>query len=214
MTGADPTREATDAELRLVEARITRALTQPAIPRPETGRTAAPLPYLRRHLVDHAAAGGVLDERVLDVEFLPYADADRLRVAAARAQAEGRWDTDRPVRQHVEVFRRAAHRWDWNRHQANAGALGLWSASLGNPEVCDPAGPWHARWARWHVGQGEVLGDPLTGHTGTVFAVATAVLPDGRPVAVTGSGDHTVRVWDLTTGTPIGEPLTGHTGTV
>ncbi|MFB7081104.1 hypothetical protein ACFCYO_27175, partial [Streptomyces sp. NPDC056308] len=55
--------------------------------------------------------------------------------------------------------------------------------------------------------------EPLTGHTGAVCAVATAVV-DGRPVAVTGSVDETVRVWDLTTGQPIGEPLTGHTGAV
>ena len=29
------------------------------------------------------------------------------------------------------------------------------------------------------------------------MAVATVVLPDGRPIAVTGSGDATVRIWDL-----------------
>jgi WD40 repeat protein len=46
------------------------------------------------------------------------------------------------------------------------------------------------------------------------MAAATLVLPDGRPVAVTGSDDATVRVWDLNTGTPIGDPLTGHTRTV
>ncbi|MGH3807071.1 MAG: hypothetical protein ACRDRU_10645 [Pseudonocardiaceae bacterium] len=46
-----------------------------------------------------------------------------------------------------------------------------------------------------------------------VVAVATTVL-DGRPVAVTGSWDTTVRVWDLGTGSPIGDPLTGHTDTV
>ncbi|WP_280716228.1 hypothetical protein, partial [Kitasatospora sp. MAP5-34] len=39
----------------------------------------------------------------------------------------------------------------------------------------------------------------LTGHTGRVGSVAVAVV-DGRPVAVTGSDDRTVRVWDLTTG--------------
>lgn len=44
--------------------------------------------------------------------------------------------------------------------------------------------------------------------------MATAVLPDGRPIAVTGGGDATVRIWDLVTGSPIGQPLTGHTGRV
>ena len=38
-----------------------------------------------------------------------------------------------------------------------------------------------------------------------VTAVAAAEL-DGRPVIISGSGDGTVRVWDLATGTPIGEP--------
>jgi WD40 repeat protein len=47
-----------------------------------------------------------------------------------------------------------------------------------------------------------------------VWAVACAGLPDGRVVAVTGGGDGSVRVWDLTTGTPVGEPLTGHTDEV
>ena len=56
-------------------------------------------------------------------------------------------------------------------------------------------------------------GDPLTGHTGAVRAVAAAVL-DGRPVAVSASDDATVRVWDLATGAPVGDPLTGHTGGV
>ena len=33
-------------------------------------------------------------------------------------------------------------------------------------------------------------------------------------MAITGSGDHTVRVWDLATGEPVGDPFTGHTGAV
>jgi WD40 repeat protein len=37
---------------------------------------------------------------------------------------------------------------------------------------------------------------------------------EGRAVAVSGSHDGTVRVWDLATGRPRGEPLTGHTGGV
>lgn len=43
-----------------------------------------------------------------------------------------------------------------------------------------------------------------------MYAVATTVLV-GRLVAVTGSEDATVRIWDLTSGALLGEPLTGHT---
>ena len=51
----------------------------------------------------------------------------------------------------------------------------------------------------------------LAGHTGAVHAVAVAAL-DGRPVAISGGGDRTVRVWDLATGSPVGDPFAGHTG--
>jgi WD40 repeat protein len=56
------------------------------------------------------------------------------------------------------------------------------------------------------------LRNTLTGHTGTVSTVACTLL-DGRPVAVTGSDDFTVRVWDLATGQP-GPTLIGHSDTV
>jgi WD40 repeat protein len=52
----------------------------------------------------------------------------------------------------------------------------------------------------------------LPGHTGPVTAVACVQL-DGRPTAVTGSWDHTVRVWDLASGIPVGL-LTGHSAPV
>jgi hypothetical protein len=44
-----------------------------------------------------------------------------------------------------------------------------------------------------------------TGHTRSVVAVAAAALPFGRVVAVTGSHDDTMRVWDVAIGRPIGE---------
>src|SRR5262249_33473964 len=50
----------------------------------------------------------------------------------------------------------------------------------------------------------------LKGHTGTVNSVAFS--PDGQRI-VTGSGDRTVRVWDVKTGTTLAE-LKGHTGAV
>ncbi|WP_331764224.1 caspase family protein (plasmid) [Streptomyces atratus] len=65
----------------------------------------------------------------------------------------------------------------------------------------------------WDLAAGRQIGDPPTGHTGTVYKVACTVV-NGRPVAVTGGQDATVRVWDLATGCPVGEPLTGHTDDV
>ena len=50
----------------------------------------------------------------------------------------------------------------------------------------------------------------LSGHTGAVQAVA--VTPDGRQ-AVSGSGDNTLRVWDLASGETV-RTLSGHTGWV
>jgi WD40 repeat protein len=44
--------------------------------------------------------------------------------------------------------------------------------------------------------------------------VATLLLPDGQPIAVSAGWDATVRVWNLATGTPLGDPLVGHTGPV
>ncbi|MFE2935890.1 hypothetical protein [Streptomyces sp. NPDC059278] len=71
-----------------------------------------------------------------------------------------------------------------------------------------------ARWGvDWATGSGvdARFRCAFTGHTSWVWAVATGVV-DGRPIAVTGSNDRTVRVWDLTTGQQVGEPLTSHTG--
>ena len=65
----------------------------------------------------------------------------------------------------------------------------------------------------WDAATGQPAGQPLTGHTGEVYAVAVGRAGD-RDVIVSGSQDGTVRVWDAATGQPAGQPLTGHTGAV
>jgi hypothetical protein len=66
----------------------------------------------------------------------------------------------------------------------------------------------------WDPLKGEILGEPLTGHTDIVTSVALGNAPDGRLVAVFGSDDRTVRVWDQLANAAIGAPLTGGTDTV
>ncbi|GAA4194611.1 hypothetical protein GCM10022252_39280 [Streptosporangium oxazolinicum] len=56
----------------------------------------------------------------------------------------------------------------------------------------------------WDTRTRQPIGDPLTGHTNWVEAVAFS--PDGRTLA-TGSSDRTVIVWDTATWQPIGDPL-------
>ncbi|MFI6317564.1 hypothetical protein ACIBG8_08590 [Nonomuraea sp. NPDC050556] len=58
-----------------------------------------------------------------------------------------------------------------------------------------------------------LFGVPLVGHTDSVEEVALGVL-NGKTIAVSGSRDDTVRVWDLATTTQLGAPLTGHTRSV
>ena len=55
------------------------------------------------------------------------------------------------------------------------------------------------------------LPESLRGHEEWVSAVAFS--PDGLRI-VSGSNDHTIRLWNAETGQPIGEPLRGHNSLV
>ncbi|MEU7747867.1 hypothetical protein [Nonomuraea sp. NPDC049158] len=54
-----------------------------------------------------------------------------------------------------------------------------------------------AKPARKSSAAGRQLGQPLTGHTDTVWEVAVGTV-DNKAIAVTGSMDYAVKVWDLT----------------
>ncbi|WP_130295385.1 WD40 repeat domain-containing protein [Pseudonocardia sediminis] len=184
-----------------VEARIAEALTSLAVPR-RAGPVSVPPPgYVRRHLVEHAAAGGAMTDAVINPRTLPYLDPARVRPALVGVDP-------RVVRADVvRAWRQVSHAWLWEDPLTNADALQL-ALVAGGAEPDATAGRWSVAWAVAQTGpsSGDVVmrGSPLT-------STAALVLPDRRPIAITGSSDNTVRVWDLDTGTPIGEPLTGHT---
>lgn len=98
--------------------------------------------------------------------------------------------------------------------------LALDAARLGDRElaasfaVAELPGEAPAAWTvDWASGPDHRLLRTLVGHSGPVTAVATAVV-DGRPVAVSGSRDTTVRIWDMATGVPLHDPVTGPTDPV
>lgn len=84
-------------------------------PRRVAGQVLPPPPYIRRHTIEHAAAGHVLDEDFLSAEFLPYVDAARLRpLAVGGPAAAGSRPVNSAVPSLVEVWRKAAHAWSWS----------------------------------------------------------------------------------------------------
>ncbi|RYF61491.1 MAG: hypothetical protein EOO27_01840 [Comamonadaceae bacterium] len=165
--------------------------------------TVPPLPYLRRHLTDHACRGKVLDDDHIESAFLPWESGSRVRimlglppsgvVSSRRLAAWSRieailGDADIPSRRSSFAFACTAD--------------GLDPGAAGTELVLIP------RWSRWRVPQGNVLAT-------TDVRVLTALnLPGGRVLLAIGDRYGTVRMWNAETGTPLGEPLTGHRGNV
>jgi WD40 repeat protein len=58
---------------------------------------------------------------------------------------------------------------------------------------------------------GELMFDPLSGHSDHVSAIAFSLF--GSTFA-TGSADRTIRLWDILSGQPIGLPILGHDSTI
>jgi hypothetical protein len=73
-----------------VERRIAERLAPLArVRRCPDGREMAPPPYVRRHGIEHAAAGGMLPVELAAEEFLPYVDAARYHTAGVKVSRSG-----------------------------------------------------------------------------------------------------------------------------
>ncbi|WP_410597348.1 hypothetical protein [Amycolatopsis sp. lyj-23] len=186
-----------DDSMSAVEARIAIALADLLTP-------GTPPAYVRRHIVEHAAAGGVLDDRFLDPAFLPYFDAARLRSVTGQVPAG-----DHPL---VRLWRQTPQSLSPDAAAANADALRFRLAAEGNAawKSVRPGPGWQPRWLSWNCEPAEILAR----HTGSIHAVAAATLPGGQPIVLAGGDDGSLGRWDLSSGKPVGDPLPGHNGAI
>ncbi|MET7607741.1 hypothetical protein ABZS96_35910 [Streptomyces avermitilis] len=165
-------------------------------------------PYTLHHLATHATAADRIDDILKDTEYLVHATPNTLTPHLQRATTDEVRLTAAVYRTNLNLHAPATasmRRQALALNAARAGATTL----LHHLTTHTAPSEWTPVWATGNEFT-PALRDTLTGHTRPVSAVACTVLDD-TPVAVTGSNDSTVRVWDLTSGRQVGAPLTGHT---
>ncbi|MFI6337879.1 caspase family protein [Streptomyces sp. NPDC050535] len=207
---AEHLREDTDAPA--IHAAFTRTLLDHVPYGPDGGRDwKRAHPYTLRHLATHAAHGGLLDDLVTDPEYLVHANPDALMVHLHTVRSE---TTRLPAAIYRASIATHRHAGVDERRQI----LALDAARYNAPALLAAFNSKAAEHAWKPLSASGATVSPavrntLTGHTDAVRALAYTML-NGRPVAVTGSHDRTVRIWDLTTGQPVERPMTGHTDAV
>ncbi|MGB5757247.1 MAG: hypothetical protein WBM50_10060, partial [Acidimicrobiales bacterium] len=189
---------------RDLEQRLTDRLVE--LGRGDGWRDASP--YIRRHLVDHAAAAGSLLEVVSDPEFLVEASPTASRSAlgavsglALPSAAEALVRAGRPVQRSNSVGERAA-----------VLRLEQLINMAGHDDYQSFDSDEAAWWPRWAQSQPSTFHSTLEGHTNGVVGVAWGEI-DGQPRLATASWDNTVRVWDPVSGDTVAT-LEGHTSLV
>ncbi|EFL36440.1 NB-ARC domain-containing protein [Streptomyces viridochromogenes DSM 40736] len=189
----------------LRERRVLRELLSTVHRTGDTLRWDLADPYLRRHVVEHAARAGhrQLVRLLDDGEFL--VNADPTAVAAVLPPFRDAYPP--PVRRTLDVYCASI---GWHQHveaRARRQILALDALRLGHHELAErmrraPGGhvlPWRCLWST-ATNISASSGATMTGHAGRINALVTTHGSNGT-LAVTGSEDRTARVWDLGTGT-------------
>ncbi|UGT65225.1 WD40 repeat domain-containing protein [Nocardia asteroides] len=164
-------------------------------------------PYTLRHLATHAALAGLIDEVITDMDYLVHAEPAPLQTALHQTRSDD------------GLLTRAIYRWSAAHHQHMPSArrrqilafdAARFDATRQHHQL-NRTLAWRTRWATDQLTH-TAHRATLNGHASPVDAVACTEF-GGRPVAVTGGRDGTVRVWDLDTGTEH-LVLPGHTPAV
>ncbi|MFH8681257.1 hypothetical protein ACH4A5_16820, partial [Streptomyces lydicus] len=180
-----------------------------SIPKAEDGRRAWQVadPYVLRHAAQHAVHAGRAGELLQDPGFLINADADTVNAILRKATTQSERLTAAVYRTSYTLLRTLAP--EERQHILVLNAARFQARELA-AELARGAS-WSPLWATGSQVSASNTAI-LTGHTDAVNAVATTQINDS-PVAITGSDDNTIRVWDLITGRTTAI-LTGHTDTV
>jgi WD40 repeat protein len=166
-------------------------------------------PYVQVHLAEHAAAGGLLAGLVADPLFLLAVDADRLLSVVEAHPSE--------IPPEIEhVYKGAFHHLKEKPTGNAASYLEMAARKGGLTMLADRISElpldraWSVPWASWApVSTHRVLASDV----GLVTTLAVAQR-QGRTVIVSGSGDGSIRIWDLEQGRAAADPMIGQTGAV
>ncbi|MFF6954946.1 AAA family ATPase [Streptomyces sp. NPDC008317] len=179
-----------------------RALARAFAAQIEDGLDRTPHPYLRRHLIAHAAAGGVLDDEHVPASFLPFEVRGdvRARLGLPADLTAGRQRLAAWAR--IEPFLADAP------PSTRADSLAL-SQTRGRAPI--PPVPVAVRrpgfqplWNMLHL-PANILGSTAS----DIYQLVAFRTSDADVVLAAGDAGGTVTMWDPVAGTPFGLPITG-----
>jgi WD40 repeat protein len=170
------------------------------------GRT--PPPYVCRHLAQHAADGGVLNDSVVTADFLPYETSGKVRGAlgllsehapdTARLRAWARIEpflADAPISARAESLRFAL----WEKETPSP------SPSDNDPDLRRLIPLWKNLSVPANVLAQRAKAEDED-DVGDLFLVSFS-LGDGTPLIGVGGADGTVQVWDPSSASRFGPPI-------
>ncbi|MFJ8078231.1 hypothetical protein ACIQ7Q_30950 [Streptomyces sp. NPDC096176] len=192
-------------EEQAVHASITAALS--AVVRPSPGHP--PPPYVRRHLADHAALGGVLDDTYVPAQVLAWESSGGIRGLLTTSRSSGprawlnAWAAVEPYLQHAEPDGRltSLHLAYTAMHHPGV-PLGRLPSTPGLP-----GSRLTAVWSQWRP-PAPILA--IVDHP--VAAMTVLEEPGVGPLVALGDEQGGVELVDLATGRATGERIHAHEG--